>query len=118
MKWMLIFGLLLCAIAQAAPVRTGEQIYNSACVTCHATGIANAPKIHDQTAWQARFDDALTKVKQANPNLAVKDQNDAALNYMVGIIKQGLHAMPPGGMCPNCTDAEYKAAIEYMRSKQ
>ena len=30
------------------------------------------------------------------------------------ICKNGLNAMPPKGMCFDCTDDEYKALIEYM----
>ena len=112
-------GLLACSLAAyAAPDRSGEQIYNSACATCHATGVANAPKVHDQAAWEARYKDALTKVKLANPALSSKDQDNAAMNYMIGIIKKGMNAMPPGGMCNDCNDNEYKAAIKFMRSKK
>lgn len=117
MKNILLCGLLVCCFAEGAP-RTGEQIYTAACVTCHATGVANAPKVHDQAAWQARYDAALAKVKETSPNLATKDENDAVLTYLVSIVKHGLNAMPAGGMCTDCTDEEYKAAIEYMRSKQ
>ena len=27
--------------------RKGEQVYTASCATCHATGVANAPKAHD-----------------------------------------------------------------------
>ena len=117
--WLCLCGFLAYSLAAyAAPDRSGEQIYNSACATCHATGVANAPKVHDQAAWEARYKDALTKVKLANPALSSKDQDNAVMNYMIGIIKKGMNAMPPGGMCNDCNDNEYKAAIKFMRSKK
>jgi cytochrome c5 len=29
-------------------------------------------------------------------------------------VKNGIRAMPPKGMCMDCTDADYKALIKYM----
>jgi cytochrome c5 len=31
--------------------RSGEQVYQSICTTCHAAGVANAPKLGDKKAW-------------------------------------------------------------------
>ncbi len=39
------------AQAQATPA-TGERIYQQVCVACHATGVANAPKVGDRQAWK------------------------------------------------------------------
>ncbi len=36
---------------------------------------------------------------------------------LVATVKTGKGAMPPGGMCIDCTDEDYKKVIEYM-SKQ
>lgn len=40
--------------AAAAP-RTGEQVYQTVCSACHATGLAGAPKAGDAAAWAPRL---------------------------------------------------------------
>lgn len=78
-----------------APESPGEATYSQYCVICHRDGVAGAPKVHDKADWGPRLDkkniDALT----------------------VSAIK-GLNAMPPKGTCQSCTEADLKAAIEYM----
>jgi len=32
-------------------LKTGEQVYTSVCMSCHATGVADAPKLGDAAAW-------------------------------------------------------------------
>ncbi|MBV7500506.1 c-type cytochrome [Achromobacter sp. ACM05] len=71
----------------------GEKLYKSACVVCHASGVANAPKLGDKQAW--------------TPFLA---QGTDAL--MLTVLK-GKGAMPPrGGSAAD--DATLRAAVEYM----
>ena len=72
---------------------SGKKLYEQACVACHATGAAGAPKLGDKTAWDARIStgkDALYK---------------SAIN--------GKNAMPAKGGS-SATDAEVKAAVDYM----
>jgi cytochrome c5 len=38
-----------------AAMKTGEQVYNSQCVACHAAGAAGAPKFGDLAAWAPRI---------------------------------------------------------------
>ncbi|WP_299598695.1 c-type cytochrome [uncultured Microbulbifer sp.] len=71
-----------------------EEKYQRACHVCHATGVANAPKVHDPEAWK--------------PHL------DKGMDTLVKSVKNGLNAMPPGGMCNDCTDEDYKALIKFM----
>lgn len=82
------------AEAPAAP-KSGKEIYETICTTCHATGAAGAPLFGDSTIWADRIakgiDTLLTN----------------ALN--------GINAMPPRGTAPpSVTDDEIKKAIEYM----
>ncbi|MCG9698485.1 c-type cytochrome [Shewanella sp. Isolate11] len=72
----------------------GEAIYNKACHVCHSMGVAGAPKAHDAAAWE--------------PRLA------KGMDTLVGSVKSGLNAMPPGGMCTDCSDEDYQKAIEFM----
>ena len=90
---MIAVLLLACPLAQA---ESTEEIYNKACHICHATGVANAPKVHDVDAWKPRL--------------------DKGMDALVSSIKNGFNAMPPGGMCPDCTDEQYKALIKFMSS--
>ncbi|SDK75389.1 c-type cytochrome [Microbulbifer yueqingensis] len=74
--------------------RSGEQVYNSACQTCHAAGVAGAPKFGDAAAWSDR-------VAQGMDTLYSN-----AIN--------GIRAMPAKGLCADCSDDEVKAAVDYM----
>ena len=83
------------AVASSEP-KSGEEVYNGSCVSCHGTGAAGAPKLGDTAAWAPRI-------------AAGKDSLlDNAIN--------GLNAMPPKGLCMACSGAEIQAAIEYMVS--
>jgi cytochrome c5 len=84
-------GLLACAPALAAD---GKAVYESTCVACHASGVANAPKLGDKAAW--------------GPRLAAG--KDALLKSVLA----GKGAMPPKAGNPKLTEAEAKAAIDHM----
>jgi cytochrome c5 len=43
--------LLLAAVPAAALAQAGESTYKSVCASCHASGVANAPKLGDQKKW-------------------------------------------------------------------
>ncbi|WP_207787985.1 c-type cytochrome [Candidatus Thiosymbion oneisti] len=73
---------------------TGMAVYNKACVACHGTGVANAPKLGDQAAWQPRM----------------AQGSDRLLETSIA----GKGAMPPRGTCADCSDDDLKAAVEYM----
>lgn len=38
-----------------AEVLSGPQVYNSACIACHGTGVAGAPMVGDTDAWTPRI---------------------------------------------------------------
>lgn len=77
--------------------RSGDAVYNAACLACHSTGVAGAPKVGDKATWGARAGQGI----------------DTLLSNAIN----GINAMPPKGACGNCTDDELKAAIEYMLSQ-
>ena len=80
-----------------AAARSGKEIVTSVCAMCHGTGAAGAPKIGDKAAWAPRIAQGVdTLVKHATA---------------------GIRAMPPKGTCMNCSDAELKAAVEYLVSQ-
>ncbi|MFT0211940.1 c-type cytochrome [Pseudomonas sp. F1_0610] len=90
--------------AKAAPVvaaasggaRTGEEVYNKFCTTCHATGLLDAPKKGDTAAWKQRADE------------------QGGLDSLLKQAIQGFNAMPPKGTCSDCSDDELKSAIQFM----
>jgi cytochrome c5 len=75
----------------------GKKVYDSTCTACHATGVANAPKLGDKAAWAPR----------------IKQGMDALLQSAL----KGKGAMPPKGGNTALSDAELRAAIEFMVSQ-
>jgi len=78
---------------------SGKHLYDTACMVCHAAGVAGAPKLGDKAAWSAR-------IAQGTSVLYVH-----AINGFQG--KVGV--MPPKGGSP-ASDADVKAAVDYMVS--
>ena len=81
----------------ASAGRSGEEVYNGVCGTCHNAGIANAPKLDDKAAWESRV---------AN-----------GLDSLMETATKGKGAMPPNGGDPKLTADELKATILYMTKK-
>ncbi|PWB43121.1 MAG: cytochrome c5 family protein [Rhodocyclales bacterium] len=83
------------APAAAAPAAgNGKKVYDSACVACHASGVAGAPKFGDKGAWA--------------PRLAT------GLDALTASVIKGKGAMPPKGGNASIPDADIRAAVEYM----
>jgi cytochrome c5 len=80
--------------AAAAEPMTADQIYQAKCLACHDTGAAGAPKTGDAAAWAPR-------IAQGMDTLLANATN-------------GLNAMPPKGLCMECSDADLKAVVQYM----
>jgi cytochrome c5 len=72
----------------------GKSVYDSACTVCHAAGVAGAPKAGDKTAWAPRL----------------KSGIDALYNSSL----KGKNAMPPKGGNLSLSDADVKAAVDYL----
>jgi cytochrome c5 len=79
--------------AAGAGAGAGEALFKQTCATCHATGVAGAPKLGDKAAWGPR-------IAQGIPTLV---QNAI----------KGKNAMPPKGGS-SASEAEIRAAVEYM----
>ena len=84
------------ASAGSGAARSGEDVYNAACMACHSTGAAGAPKLGDAAAWADR----------------IAKGNDAL--YASGISGVAGTGMMAKGGCMNCSDDETKAAVDYM----
>ncbi len=81
------------AAAPAAADGAGEALYKQVCMTCHASGVAGAPKFGDKAAWAPRIAQGIPALVQS----ALKGKN----------------AMPPKGGS-SAPDADIKSAVEYM----
>jgi cytochrome c5 len=84
------------AVASGGAARSGEDVYNAACMACHSTGAAGAPKLGDVAGWADR----------------IAKGNDAL--YSSGINGVAGTGMMAKGGCMNCSDDETKAAVDYM----
>ncbi|MDX3906305.1 MAG: c-type cytochrome [Pigmentiphaga sp.] len=80
--------------AASASTADGKKLYDTTCFACHGTGVAGAPKFGDKEAW-AKY---------------VATGMDA----MVQVAMQGKGAMPPKGGAANASEAEIRAAVQYM----
>ncbi len=74
--------------------RDGLTVYNAICKACHEGGLAGAPKTGDKAAWA--------------PRLAI---GNAALLKSAA---NGKNAMPARGGAADLSDAELKAAVDYL----
>lgn len=77
-----------------ADARLSEK-YQRACMTCHIDPASGAPRTHDQAAWRSR----------PNP----------AREALIASVQQGRNAMPPMGLCPDCSHDDLGALIDFMR---
>lgn len=87
------------AVSAAAGAGGGEQLFNTVCQTCHAAGLAGAPKTGDTSAWAPR-------VAQG-------------IEVLYASVINGKGVMPAKGGAMGSPDADVKAAVDIMvgRSK-
>ena len=92
-------------IVEAAPepepvaaVMSGPQVYNTACLACHGSGIGGAPILGDADQWQARIAQGIDVLK-----VHAIDGYTGSAGYM-----------PPKGGRMDLSDDEIAAAVDYM----
>lgn len=73
-------------------------IYERSCKTCHSAINTNAPLTGHAEAWRAR----------------IAAKGEAAL---LASVQNGLNAMPAKGLCPDCTDEQFKALTVFMSTE-
>lgn len=86
------------AAAAPAPGRDGQQVYQASCAVCHGAGIAGAPKVADKGQWAKRI---------------AKGVDTLYASALNGIQGSG-GAMPPKGGNAALSDAEVRAAVDFM----
>lgn len=91
------------AVAAPPPGRDGQQVYQASCVACHGAGIAGAPKLDEKGQWATRIAKGV----------------DTLYASAVNGVQGSAGAMPAKGGNPALSDAEVRAAVDYMvaRSK-
>ena len=87
-------NIVASAESNESSERSGEEIYNSKCASCHSSGVMAAPKYASLEDWSTRIDAGLEKL---------------TLSAIAG--KGG---MPPKGACMDCTDNEIKLTVQYI----
>ena len=73
-----------------------QQLYQGACMACHAAGVAGAPKTGDNAAWGDRMGNGI----------------DGLLSSAIA----GKGAMPPKGGSAY-SDEQLRSVVEYMLSE-
>lgn len=94
MKKLAIFAALAATLSVNVQAFDVEAKYSQTCAACHAMGVAGAPKAFDKAAWE--------------PRMAL------GMDTLVTSVTNGKNAMPPRGLCMDCTADQYKALINYM----
>lgn len=98
--WGLIAALTLAAVIVSPAAngqrreRSGAEVVEAVCVSCHTTGAEGAPKIGDAKAWAARASRGLAAL------------TDSAL--------KGIRNMPAHGGNPGVSDIEIERAVIQM----
>lgn len=81
-------------VAATSGPRSGKDVYDSKCATCHANGAASAPILGDVAAWGPRIGKGIDVL------------------YTSAI--SGFKGMPAKGLCFDCSDEELKASVDYI----
>ncbi|UJW85050.1 c-type cytochrome [Devosia sp. SL43] len=95
--WILAIALLAAITGPAASQdRAGDEIYRDYCSACHAPAnvMVNSPKAGVARDWNTRLARGLP----------------ALLKSAI----EGFEAMPPKGLCEDCSPEELEAAIRFM----
>lgn len=89
------FGVALAVDPNAPKIeRSGEQVYNEVCASCHASGALGSPKYKDAAAWGKR----------------IAQGYETLLTHAI----KGFNKMPARGGDPDLTDLEVARGVVYM----
>ena len=84
-------------IVTASKKLSGKEVYDAACMSCHASGAAGAPMIGNKDQWS----DRLSKGKEVLYSSAVN----------------GIGVMPAKGGIATLSNDEVKSAVDYLISE-
>lgn len=89
------------APAPAAENELGKSVFGKTCAMCHAAGVAGAPKPGDKADWGPR----------------IAQGKDTLYKHAIDGFTGAKGMMPAKGGAANLSDAEVKAAVDYMADK-
>ena len=72
----------------------GKAVYGKVCIACHQVSVAGSPRLGDKEAWAPR----------------IKTGTDSLMQSVI----KGKGAMPPRAGNPSLSDAEIRAAVDFM----
>ena len=78
-------------------LKRGKQVVNQVCAMCHEAGMMGAPKIGNKADWAPRI--------------------EKGMNTLYNHAMNGFKMMPARGGNPQLSDADIKAAVDYMVSQ-
>ncbi|HEX9626081.1 MAG TPA: c-type cytochrome [Acidiferrobacterales bacterium] len=84
-----------------AAAADGKATYDTACMACHAAGVAGAPKLGDKGAWGPR----------------IAQGKDTLYKHAIGGFQGKAGFMPAKGGNASLPDDAVKAAVDYMVSQ-
>ena len=84
-------------VVVASKKLSGQEVYNAACMSCHASGAAGAPMTGNKTQWSER----------------VAKGSDALYASAIN----GIGVMPAKGGISTLSDDEVKSAVDYLMSE-
>ena len=76
----------------------GKTVYETACIACHGTGVAGAPKLGDLAAWKER----------------IAQGADALYEHAINGFQGSAGFMPAKGGNAALSDDDVKAAVDHM----
>ncbi len=85
------------AEAKKPAAADGKAIYDQTCVACHAVSVAGSPRLGDKAAWAPRLEQGTDALVQS--------------------VLKGKGAMPPKGGNASLTEAQVRAAVQFMASQ-
>jgi cytochrome c5 len=92
-KWLLTAVVFIPFIGVQA-TQNPEAVYNRTCAACHEGQMPTAPVRGDKTAW--------------TPRLA------QGMKTLESHVTRGFKAMPPRGLCMDCSSEDYQTIIRWM----
>ena len=93
-KVLVVSAALLWLSGAANAAQDPEAVYAKACAACHNGQLPMAPKRGDKAAWAPRV--------------------AKGMDALVLSVTNGLNAMPPRGLCMDCSAEDYQAVIKLM----
>ena len=84
--------------ADSAAAEDGETVYNTACATCHAGGIAGAPILGKVDDWKERIEAGM----------------DSLVEHAILGFTGSSGVMPPKGGNTSLSDSAVTAAVQFM----